>query len=238
MITHIQLGDMTVEVDLKNIKNIHLSVYPPTGRVRISAPARMDLDAIRVYAISKLEWIKDQQRKFRAQERETPREYLERESHYLWGKRYLLHIVESNAVPFIDLSHTYLCLNVRPGADEGKKRDVIDAWYRSQLRQAAQPLIEKWEVIMGVKVEKVFLQRMKTRWGSCNPHRQNIRLNTELAKKPRECLEYIVVHELAHLIEPTHNARFVALMNRYLPHWKQLRDELNRAPLGHVEWEY
>lgn len=238
MTTQIQLGDMTVDVDLKDIKNIHLSVYPPTGRVRVSAPARMNLDTIRIYVISKLEWIKEQQRKFQAQERETPREYLERESHFLWGKRYLLHIVEANTVPSIDLSHTRLRLSIRPGTDERKKQAVIEEWYRSQLRQTAQPLIEKWGTTMGVKVEQVFVRRMKTRWGSCNHRERHIRLNTELAKKPVACLEYIIVHELAHLIEPTHNARFVALMDHYLPHWKQLRDELNRAPLGHVEWEY
>lgn len=238
MITHIQLGGMTVEVELKEIKNIHLSVYPPNGRVRISAPARMDLDTIRIYAISKLDWIREQQRKFQAQERETPREYLERESHYLWGKRYLLNIEEVDALPTIDLSHTRMLLTVRPGSNEAKKRDVVEEWYRSQLRQAAQPLIDKWEITMGVKVEQVFVRRMKTRWGSCNHYARNIRLNTELAKKPRECLEYIIVHELAHLIEPSHNAHFVALMDKFIPHWKQIRDELNRAPLGHVEWEY
>lgn len=238
MITQIFLGDIPVEVELKDIKNLHLSVYPPNGRVRIAAPARMDLDTIRVYAISKLAWIKEQQRKFQVQERETPREFLERESHYVWGTRYLLHLVEAERIPSIELGHTQMILTVRPGSDAQKRHAVIEEWYRSELRMGAEPLIAKWEAVMGVKVGRVFVRRMKTRWGSCKPENASIRLNTELAKKPPTCLEYIVVHELAHLIEPSHNARFVAVMDRFLPHWKQIRDELNRAPLGHVEWEY
>lgn len=238
MITHFELGDIRVDVVLKDIKNIHLSVYPPNGRVRIAAPSRMDLDTIRVYALSKLGWIKQQQRKFHSQDRETPREYIERESHYVWGSRYLLHITEFNAPPLVELNHSRLLLRVRPGTDEKKRQAIIEEWYRGQLREAAVVLIAKWEPLMGVKVESFYIQRMKTRWGSCNHHAGNIRLNTELAKKSRACLEYIVVHELTHLLEPSHNARFTTLMNRFLPNWQQLRDELNQAPLGHVTWEY
>jgi predicted metal-dependent hydrolase len=238
MITQILLGDIPVEVELKDIKNVHLSVYPPNGRVRIAAPARMDLETIRVYAISKLGWIREQQRKFQGQERETPREYLERESHYVWGTRYLLEVVEAERPAAIDLGHSQMVLSVRPNTGAAKKEAIVEEWYRRQLREAAAPLIEKWEGLMGVKVGHVFVQRMKTRWGSCNPATAGIRLNTELAKKPPACLEYIVVHELTHLIEPSHNARFIALLDRFLPHWKQIRDELNRVPLGHVEWKY
>lgn len=234
----IQLGDIPVDVVLKDIKNIHLSVYPPHGRVRISAPLRMDIETIRVYAIAKLDWIRQQRGKFQQQERETPREYLERESHYLWGKRYLLSIVEFEAPPSVELSHNKMVFSLRPGTDEAKRHAIVEAWYRKQIWQAAPALIAQWETRMGVKVERFFVQRMKTRWGSCNHKAGRIRLNTELAKKPKQCLEYIVVHEMAHLLEPTHNTRFVAIMDRFLPHWKQLRDELNRAPLGHVEWEY
>lgn len=238
MTNQIELGDILVEVELKDIKNVHLSVYPPNGRVRITAPKRMDIETVRVYAISRLGWIKEQQRKFKEQERETPREYLDRESHYLWGVRYLLEIIEDEQPSGIELSHKRMILHVRPGADQAKKQVIVEEWYRKQIRLEAEPLIEKWEQKIGVKVKRLFIQRMKTRWGSCKPDTGNIRLNTELAKKPRECLEYIIVHELAHLLEPTHNAQFIVLMDKYLPHWRQLRAELNRAPLGHVDWEY
>jgi predicted metal-dependent hydrolase len=238
MATTISLGDIAVDVVLKNIKNVHLSVYPPSGRVRISAPARMSLDTIRVFAISKLDWIKRQQRKLRAQERETPREYQERESHYVWGKRYLLKAIECNETPSIELKHNSMVLRLRPGADEHKKQSIADEWYRQQVRKAVPPLIAKWEPLMGVKVERFFVQRMKTKWGSCNHRRANIRLNTDLAKKPRECLEYIVLHEMVHLLEPTHNDRFIALMDRFMPQWRHRREQLNRLPVRHEEWAY
>ncbi len=238
MVMQIELGDITVDVVLKDIKNIHLSVYPPSGRVRISAPARMSLDTIRVFAISKLDWIKRQQRKLQEQEREAPREYLDRESHTVWGNRYLLKVVEADEAPSVELQHSQILLRARPGADEAKKQAVLEEWYRQQLKQAAPPLIAKWEALMGVKIERFFVQRMKTRWGSCNPGARTIRLNTELAKKPRECLEYIIVHEAAHLLEPTHNARFVALMDRFMPNWQFYRDRLNRFPVSHETWGY
>lgn len=238
MITQIELGDLKIEVELKDIKNIHLSVYPPNGRVRIAAPARMELDTIRVYALTKLTWIKQQQKKFQAQDRETPREYLDRESHYVWGKRYLLEVTEFDAAPLVELNHSKLLVRVRPGSDEKKKQAVVEEWYRGQLRNLAVELIARWEPQMGVQVETFYIQRMKTRWGSCNPHARAIRLNTELAKKPPECLEYIVVHEMTHLLEPTHNARFTALLDQFMPNWKLVREELNRSPLGHVTWEY
>ena len=202
MITQIKLGDMVIDVELKDIKNIHLSVYPPTGRVHISAPERMNLDTIRVYALSKLDWINRQQQKFHIQERESQREYLERESHFLWGDRFLLQIKEINQPPSIDLNHTKMILQVRPRTSQQKKQAIMEDWYRWQIREVGTPMISKWEEILGVKTIRVFVQRMKTRWGSCTPTKGYIRLNTELAKKPKECLEYIVVHELAHLVEP------------------------------------
>ena len=153
---------------LKDIKNVHLSVYPPDGRVRISAPSRMSLDTIRVFAISKLGWIKQQQKKLRAQERETPREYLDRESHYVWGKRYLLKVIENDEAPSVELKHSRMLLRVRPGTDDEKRRAIVEEWYREQIKKAVPPLIAKWEPVMGVKVERFFVQRMKTKWGSCN----------------------------------------------------------------------
>jgi predicted metal-dependent hydrolase len=238
MVTQVQLGDFAVDVVKKDIKNIHLSVYPPTGKVRISAPLRMDLDTIRVFAISKLGWIKQQQHKLREQERETPREYLDRESHYVWGRRYLLKVVEREAAPAVELAHNSLVLGVRPGSSEEKKQEVLEEWYRGQLKAAVPPLVAKWEALMGVKVTRFFVQRMKTKWGGCSPGPRTIRLNTELAKKPPECLEYIVVHEMAHLLEPTHNRRFVALMDQFLPKWQFHRAALNRLPVRHERWGY
>ena len=234
----IEFGDITADVVLKDIKNIHLSVYPPSGNVRISAPLHMNIDTVRVFALTKMAWIKKQRQKILDQERETPREYLERESHYVWGKRYLLKILEAEEPPDVELKHNQIVLRVRPGTDENKKRDVIDAWYRGQIRTAVQPLIDKWEPVIGIKVNRLFVQHMKTKWGSCNPKAHNIRLNTELAKKPQECLEYIIVHEMVHILEPTHNARFISLMDKYIPKWQFLRDVLNQLPLKHENWGY
>jgi predicted metal-dependent hydrolase len=237
-VSQIHLGDIAVDVVLKDIKNVHLSVHPPTGRVRISAPKRMRIDTIRVFAVSKLAWIRQQQRKLRDQERETPREYVERESHFLWGKRHLLTVVENEGPPSIEVTHSRLFLRVEPGTDEKRRQALVEAWYREQLKQAVPPLVARWQQLLGVNVQRFFVQRMKTRWGSCNPRSGSIRLNTELAKKPRACLEYLVVHEMIHLIEPTHNARFVALMDGAMPQWRIVREQLNRLPVRHDEWAY
>jgi predicted metal-dependent hydrolase len=238
MMAQVQLGNIAVDVVLKDIKNVHLSVYPPSGRVRIAAPSRMSLDTIRVFAISKLAWIKLQQKKLREQERETPREYLNRESHYLWGQRYLLTVREGEEAASIELRHRRILLRVRPGTSEERKQALFEEWYREQLKKAVLLLIAKWQPLMGVTVNRVFVQRMKTKWGSCNPAARHIRLNTELAKKPPECLEYIVVHEMAHLIEPTHTRRFIALMDRFIPKWQFYREALNRLPVRHERWGY
>lgn len=238
MVTQLEIGDVAVDVLRKDIKNVHLSVHPPTGRVRISAPARMSLDTIRVFAISKLGWIKQHQRKVRDQDRESPRDYIERESHYLWGRRYLLNVVEGAQPPGVELSQSRMALHVRPGTPHLRRQAIMDEWYRGQLREAVPPVIAKWERLIGVKVAGFFVQRMKTRWGSCNASAHTIRLNTDLAKKPRECLEYLVVHEMVHLLEPTHNARFVTLLDGFLPNWRSLRDTLNSLPVRHENWSY
>jgi len=234
----LELGDVAVDVVLKDIKNVHLSVHPPTGRVRIAAPERMKMDAIRLFAISKLGWIKDQQRKLSEQERETPREYLDRESHYVWAKRYLLTVIETNATPSVELKHSRIELRIRPGTDENNRRAIIEKWYRQEIKAVVPDLIAKWEPLMDVRVERFFVQRMKTRWGSCNPEMRTIRLNTDLAKKPPECLEYIVAHEMLHLLEPTHNARFQSLLDRFIPNWQLRRQILNRLPVRHEDWTY
>jgi predicted metal-dependent hydrolase len=234
----LDLGGLHAEVTRKAIKHVHLSVLPPAGKVRVAAPKSMPLDTIRLFVVSKLAWIRSNQRKLQAQERETPREFLNKESHYLWGKRYLLEISHVEKAPTVSLSPRKLRLQVRPGADQARCAAVLDAWYRQQVRDAVAALLAKWVPLMGVNVNRVFVQRMKTQWGSCTPSSGYIRLNTDLAKKPPECLEYILVHELVHLLEPTHNERFVALINLYLPHWRHLKKRLNSLPVRHEHWDY
>jgi len=238
MAEHLDLGGIGIEVTFKGIKNVHLSVYPPNGNVRISAPLRMNLDTVRVFAIAKLGWIKQQQRKLREQERETPREYLNRESHYLWGKRYVLRVIEKDEAPSVEIQHSRLVVRVRPGTTEKQKQEIIAQWYRDQMRATVPAIINNWVPVMDVAVNGFYVQQMKTKWGSCNHRAGTIRLNTELAKKPRECLDYIVVHEMAHLLEPTHNKRFISLMDRFMPNWHLLRDQLNQLPVRHENWGY
>jgi len=235
---HIKLGDIDIEVTQKDIKNIHLSVYPPNGRVRIAAPQRMDLDTIRMFAISKLQWIKAQQETLLQQEREPPREYLERESHYFLGKRYLLKIHENDAPAKVEIDHKYIHLHIRPNTGTEKRAEIISEWYRKQLKQIAPTLIAKWEEVIGVKSNEFGIKKMRTKWGTCNTEAKRIWLNLELAKKPKECLEYIIVHELVHLIERSHNQRFVKLMDEFMPKWRFYRDELNKLPVSHTEWGY
>ncbi len=234
----LKLGELDVEVIQKDIKNLHLSVYPPVGRVRVSAPKHMSLSAIRVFTLAKLDWIKKQQRKIQAQDRETQRLYVNRESHYVWGRRYLLQVIEHHHAPTVQINGSFLELLIRPDTDEEQRRDIVDAWYRDLVRAELPALISKWEPIMGVRVEKCHVRRMKTLWGSCTPRRKSIRINTDLAKKPPVCLEYIVVHEMVHLLEASHNARFTSLMDQFMPTWRQHRKQLNQLPLRHEEWQY
>jgi hypothetical protein len=238
MQTQIRLGNITVDVLRKDIKNVHLSVHPPTGRVRIAAPARMSLDTIRVFTISKLSWIRKQQRKMKEQERETFREFINRESHYLWGRRYLLSVIENGQPASVELSHSRIVLRVRLGTSRERRALLMEHWYREKVKSAVPALVEKWERLMGVKVRRVFVQRMKTKWGSCNHRAGTIRLNTDLAKKPKACLEYIVVHEMIHLLEPTHNEHFMALIKHFMPKWQSQRETLNRLPVRHENWSY
>jgi len=238
MAVQIELGDIRAEVIRKDIKNLHLNVLPPLGRVRISAPQHMKLDTIRIFAISRLAWIKSEQRKMQTQSRETPRQFLTRESHYVWGQRYLLKRSEHEGAPVVELGHNKLELHVRPGTDQARCQEVLDGWYRDQIKRVVPALIDKWSPLLGVQVARVFVQRMKTQWGSCNPVARNIRLNTELAKKPPECLEYIVVHEMVHLLEPSHNQRFTDLLDLHLPPWRLWRKKLNELPVRHEDWAY
>lgn len=234
----INLGNIIVDVDQKDIKNIHLSVYPPTGRVRIAAPVRFDLETIRMFVISKLSWIKKQQDKFQKQSRETPRIYKSRESHYIFGKRYLLKVETKAEKAEVLISHDKLILRVRPETTPEQKHILLQEWYRKQLKALVPPYITKWEEILGVRVNDFGIKKMKTKWGACNIEAKRIWLNLELAKKPFECIEYIIMHEMVHLLERNHNDRFTAYMDKYLPQWRHLREELNRLPVSHVDWKY
>ncbi len=234
----IELGDISLDVIHKDIKNIHLSVHPPLGRVTISAPLQMDLESIRLFSISKLGWIRKQQAKLKNQKRETAREYVTRESHYYLGQRYLLKVIEQNQAPKVILKHNTIELYLRKGASVEQREEVLQSWYRQQLRELIPQYIAKLEKKMNVKVAEVCIRTMKTKWGTCNVKAKRIWLNTELAKKPIESIEYILVHEMAHLLERNHNEKFIFYMDKFLPKWKHLREKLNRSALGHVEWSY
>jgi predicted metal-dependent hydrolase len=237
MIETIQIGELSIAITRKSIKHVHLSVHPPDGRVTLSAPTDTRLEVARAYAISKLEWIRDQQDKFRNQDRETKREFIERESHYLWGRRHLLNVIECDRKPSVTLDHKKITLNVRPGSDHAKRASVIHEWHKSLLHGLLPQLIEKWEARLGVKVQAYYLQRMKTKWGGCNHKEGHIRLNTELVKKPKDLIEYVVLHEMVHLIEPTHNERFIAIIEKNYPAWRESRAELNELPLKEEIWK-
>lgn len=230
------IADIPIEVVRKDIKNVHLSVLPPHGAVRIAAPRSMSAEAIRAFAISKLAWIRQNQKRLVSQEREPPRDYIERESHYVWGKRYLLKIMERDGPPSIELKHRTLVLYCRPKLSPEKRGEIISAWYREQLRAALPPIVSKWERVLGLAISRIFIQQMKTKWGSANPVRRTIRLNAELAKKAPEYLDYIVVHEMAHFISPKHDARFLAVLDQHIPNWRSIRDELNRSLLREEDW--
>ena len=227
----IKLGEIDIQVTRKAIKNVHLSVHPPDGRVTLAAPTETRLEVARAYAISKLSWIRDQQEKLRNQPRETTRQYVDRESHYLWGRRYLLSVEYRNVKPSVRLDHKKITMTVRPGSTTEKREQVIQDWHRSLLHEVIPPIIGRWEEKLGLTVRAYYLQRMKTQWGSCNHKAGNIRLNTELVKKPKDLLEYVVVHEMTHLLEPTHNDRFIGILNEVYPSWRDARLELNELPI-------
>jgi predicted metal-dependent hydrolase len=233
----IELGDIVILVTRKDIKHVHLSVYPPNGRVTLVAPKGTRSEVARAYAASRLGWIRSQQAKLRAQPRETPRQFIERESHYLWGRRYLMSLVEKDEKPSIKLDHRRITLTVRPGSSQAKRDAVMHDWHKALLHEVVPVMIRKWEPKLGVKVSSLFLQRMKTKWGGCSHREGNIRINTELVKKPKDLLEYVVVHEMVHLIEPTHSERFEILMNEHYPAWREARAELNELPLAAETWK-
>jgi hypothetical protein len=232
----LQIGELSILVTRKTIKHVHLSVHPPSGRVTLVAPSTTRLDVARAYAISRLGWIQEQQLKLRNQAREAPRKFIERESHYLWGRRHLLTVVKQETKPSVSIDHRRITLTVRPGSDAQKRAEVMHEWHKSLLHGLVPSLIKKWEPKLKVKVDAYFLQRMKTKWGSCNHKAGHIRFNTELVKKPKDLLEYVVVHEMNHLIEPTHSDRFLTILGQHYPTWREARAELNELPLAAEVW--
>jgi len=231
----IEVNGLKVDVVRKNIKNLHLAVYPPNGRVRVAAPLRVNDEAVRLAVISKMPWIKRQQTKFQEQEGEAKSEYVNGESHYFQGTRYRLNVIVRDAPPIVILRNKeFIDLYVRPNGDTSQRERVMSVWYRGYLKQTVPPLIEKWEKMMGVEVAELGIKKMKTKWGSCNIKARRIWLNLELAKKSAGCLEYVLVHEMTHLLERRHNRRFRELMNKLIPQWRQYRDELHRAHLRRV----
>jgi len=230
---------MTVEVVRKAIKNFHLAVYPPHGRVRVAVPLAIDDDAVRLAVVTRLGWIKRQQAKFQEQARQSQREAVSGETHYFLGQRYRLRLHEAPGAARVTLrGKTVMDLHARPGTTPEEREQIIHRWYREQLKSLIPPLIEKWEKKLKVQVAAWGIKKMKTRWGSCNTDAHRVWFNLELAKKPERCLEYLVVHELVHLLERAHNDRFRTLLDRHLPQWRSIRDELNRMPLGHERWDY
>ncbi|MBK9381487.1 MAG: M48 family metallopeptidase [Chitinophagaceae bacterium] len=235
----ISVGQFKIEIVRKDIKNMHLAVYPPYGRIRLAAPYKTDGDVVRLFAVSKLGWIKKNIKNFKEQPRETPREYVPGETHYYRGKRYLLRVLVADGPQLVKVGGTrYIVIKVRPSSTLESRAQLLKEWYRAQLKKELPALIEKWERVIGVKCNSWGVKQMKTKWGSCTNSSKRIWLNLELAKKPSICLEFIVCHELIHLLERNHNERFVSMMNKHMPKWRQYREVLNRLPVAHNEWEY
>jgi hypothetical protein len=235
----ILVSDLNIEVHRKNIKNLHLGVYPPEGRVRVAAPLNIDDEAVRLFVISKLPWIHQQQKKFVVQPRQSEREYVSGETHYFQGQPYLLHVIYQDGKPQVIIRNkTHIDLYVRKESPFSTRQRIMTEWYRQQLKILAEPMIEYWQKQIGVNIDSWGIRIMRTKWGTCNIEDKRINLNLELAKKPKQCLEYIIVHELLHLIVRHHNDHFIGLIEKYLPNWQLLRDELNALPLKHEHWEY
>lgn len=231
------IGDIQIDVIQKSIKNLHLSVHPPDGKVRIAAPKMMNEEAIRIFAITKLSWIKKQRAKYHAQERQSEREFVSGESHYFQGARYLLNVISTNKRQRVEIRNNHqIDLYVREDSDVNHREKVMSEWYRSQLKSQIPGLIEKWEKVIGVKVESWGVKLMKTKWGTCNPEAKRIWINLELAKKNPRCLEYIVVHEMIHLLEKHHNDRFFAYMDQFMPNWRDIKGELNDLIFESSKW--
>jgi len=234
----LQIGSIEIDVIRKDIKNMHLAVYPPTGRVRLATPLHMREETIRLFAVSRMLWIKKQQKQFREQIRESKREYISGESHYLFGKRYILRIHEQTKRTEIKTSAKFIDFHISKRKSNATKKHTFEQFCRNTLRAAAEPILAKWQEKLGVKSAQLEIRKMKTMWGTAQPRAERITLNLELAKKPIKCIEYIIVHELLHFKERHHNAHFLEMMSDAMPMWKERRAELNRLPVSHRDWEY
>ncbi|WP_417872073.1 M48 family metallopeptidase [Winogradskyella sp.] len=232
------IGSVEVEVVRKDIKNMHLAVYPPNGRVRLAAPVNTDLEVLRLFSISKLSWLKKNIKSFQNQARETVREYVSGESHYFQGNRYLLEVIHHNGYNKIEVVGNKINLYTKETTTTKDRAKAFKEWYRKELKKQIPDLIAKWETVIGVKANEWGVKQMKTKWGACNIEDKRIWLNLELAKKPVICLEYILVHELVHLLERNHNDKFIAHMDTFMPKWRLHRDELNSLPVVHNDWGY
>lgn len=235
----ITIRGIDVQIERKPIKNLHLGVYPPNGRVRVAVPEHLTDENVRLAVVNKLRWIKRQRASFENQPRQSQREMVSGESHYLWGQRYLLEVVERRGKhTIVPKPNSKLILCVNPGTTRANREQVLTEHYRAEIKQRIPTLLNKWESKIGVQVNDWGVKKMKTKWGSCMIESKRIWLNLEMAKKRPECLEYILVHELIHLLERHHNDNFRTYMDRFLPTWQNARDILNTAPLGHEEWGY
>jgi predicted metal-dependent hydrolase len=233
---YLSVAGIDVDVVYKDIKNLHIGVYPPLGRVRVAAPERLDDDHVRLAVIERLPWIKKQRKQLQDAERQSEREMLTGESHYVWGVRHRLKVVERPGRPHFEIDGERLMLYAPDAASPERRRTLLDYWYRQQLRTLIPVLISKWEPVLDVSVARWSIRRMKTKWGSCNRESRHIWFNVELAKKHPNCLEYILVHEMTHYLERNHGERFTTLMDGFMPDWRARREQLNRSPLAHEEW--
>ena len=235
----IKVSSILVDVIKKDIKNIHLAVYPPSGRVRIAVPLKTSDESVRLFVISKISWIKKQKAKFENTERQSERKFLSRESHYYQGKRYLLNVIEQDGPAKVEIRNKkFIDIYVKKWSTSSRHERILTEWYRKQLKEQVPALIKKWEKIVGVKTEDWGIKQMKTKWGTCNIKAKRIWLNLELIKKPEHCLEYIIVHELVHLLERNHNERFIAHMDKFLPPWRNYKKQLNQFILPQSSWTY
>jgi predicted metal-dependent hydrolase len=233
---YLTVSGINVDVVYKDIKNLHIGVYPPVGRVRVAAPQRLDDDQVRLALVQRLPWINRQRKRLQAAERQSLREMITGESHYVWGRRYRLKVLQRPGRSHVELDGGRLVLYVPEDSSTEQRRELLNGWYREQLRAAVPDIIAKWEPKMGVNVPRWTIRRMKTKWGSCNRETGHIWCNVELAKKHPEAVEYVVVHEMAHLLERGHGKRFIKLMDGFMPDWRARRDQLNGAPLAHEKW--
>lgn len=237
MNTKLKICDLEVQTVKKDIKNIHLGVYPPQGRIRVAAPLNTSDETIRLFLISKIPWIKKQKTKFQNQQRQSKREYVSGESHYFLGDRYRLNVLETDDSPKVEIKRkSYINLHIKPDTSIGKREKILEDFYRSELKRHIPRFVNKWEEKTGIRINEVYIKKMKTKWGSSNPKYRRIWLNLELAKNPLHCFEYVLVHEMTHFLERKHSDRFFDLMDTFMPQWPQYIDELNSSVLGFFRW--